>query len=340
MQDKRRSEFYAQFQTSEADELKEYADVIRSHIASAAESIVRAGIVLLAVKERLLYGEWLQWLDVEFNMSATTARRYMRVASWLGPQIDELPEGFQAEARALYLLTKRNVSDAARADAVQVLVDGGPLTAEIARGIVKAIERKAERDQRLQGAPDAVRELALAHEVDPDVVPLLIKIEKQMPDRFAQLYATDAIDTADGGQIMLSEANARDVRDWIQHERFERDMRRWEIARAERIEPHANGDGVRRWVLGGMTCMEQLSEVVAEEPTLAAVWLAPVNADDVLATIRHRGGQPLLVLAAYGDPAIAVDERRAIKASALREEIPAWLERILDEALPKDKPSV
>ena len=67
---------------------------------SMVEHAVRAGDALLAAKQQVRHGQWLPWLDANFEGSARTAQQYMRLAG-NAKRVAHLPPGEQSLTGAL-----------------------------------------------------------------------------------------------------------------------------------------------------------------------------------------------------------------------------------------------
>jgi hypothetical protein len=58
--------------------LNEIADAIRSRAESLADIIAIGGNLLEAKRQLTKHGEWLPWLEREFNFSERTAQNYIK----------------------------------------------------------------------------------------------------------------------------------------------------------------------------------------------------------------------------------------------------------------------
>jgi Protein of unknown function (DUF3102) len=63
-----------------AAEANQAHEACESSYAGALAHALRCGEVLAEAKSRLAHGEWLPWLDVNFNGAGRTAQRYMQIA--------------------------------------------------------------------------------------------------------------------------------------------------------------------------------------------------------------------------------------------------------------------
>jgi hypothetical protein len=96
----------------------------------------------------------------------------------------------------------------------------------IAEGIIKAVEDAGKTAKYLDLVSDRVANISTFHRVDPDIIPALTRIEKQLPEVFDEIEAAGCVYDAEGDPVPLAEANKRDVVDYIEHTRFETKMRK------------------------------------------------------------------------------------------------------------------
>ena len=61
------------------DALKRHAEAIKLLVRRASRDIIEIGHRLIKAQELAGHGNWLRWLDQEFDWSEQTARHYMRV---------------------------------------------------------------------------------------------------------------------------------------------------------------------------------------------------------------------------------------------------------------------
>jgi hypothetical protein len=74
---------------------------IKPRLKRAAQDIFDSGRELIAVKDRLPYGEWGPWLETEFGLSDRMAQNWMNVARRLGVKSEKFSE---LPVSVLYLL--------------------------------------------------------------------------------------------------------------------------------------------------------------------------------------------------------------------------------------------
>ena len=91
--------------------LKGEAETIRQLWRTTAESIVRIGISLIKVKERLKHGQYEAWVETEFGWSKAAARRFVQVANVFKDHINIVPNLSQS---ALYLLAQTKTPETLR----------------------------------------------------------------------------------------------------------------------------------------------------------------------------------------------------------------------------------
>jgi hypothetical protein len=73
---------YTTYDSEVADQLREAADRIRAHGQDQIAAIIDTGKALASVKKTVGHGNWGPWLASEFNMSVSTAGRYIRAAEF------------------------------------------------------------------------------------------------------------------------------------------------------------------------------------------------------------------------------------------------------------------
>jgi hypothetical protein len=113
--------------------VKQRTEEIRSLMRQTALSIIEIGIGLEDVKRLLGYGQYVKWLDQEFQWSVPTAYRFTQVASrFQNYQIDNFAPS------ALYLLAAPSTPDEAVAEALERAESGEQITHAAAKEIVAA----------------------------------------------------------------------------------------------------------------------------------------------------------------------------------------------------------
>ena len=210
--------------------LAEKASAIRQHLHQSILSIVQAGMHLAEVKASLSHGQWLPWLEAEFHFSARTAERLISVYEMVQ---EHSPGDIEHISQtALYALAQSNTPTEVRQDLLHRNVTGDRsehtglfLTRSIVNGVTDAFVNFMESVDDLRRANDRVFGLAIAYDVSPNVVPMLSRIEAELPAVFAEIEASGTIENYDGESIPISEANPRDFAAFIDHNRFERQQR-------------------------------------------------------------------------------------------------------------------
>lgn len=105
---------------------------IKALVKRAAQDIIDIGQKLVEVKDRLDFGQFQDWLGSEFGWSASTARRFMRVAEkFQNVQIERFGSS------ALYLLSADNTPEPARDEAIERAEAGERITYSTAQDIVE-----------------------------------------------------------------------------------------------------------------------------------------------------------------------------------------------------------
>jgi Protein of unknown function (DUF3102) len=159
-----------------ATDAREVAERVRERHRA---SIVETGRDLIAVKERLGHGHFIDWIEAEFGWSRFTADRFMNVAREFGDAcctVQHLP------ATILYQLAAPSTPGPLREEIVR-RIEGGerPHASEVGR-IVKAArqsERKRESRQKTQEQEEAKRAAFLAKLPEAERTRLLRKEHRQ-----------------------------------------------------------------------------------------------------------------------------------------------------------------
>lgn len=121
--------------------LRRSALTIKPRLKRAAEDLFVIGRELMAVKVRLPYGTYTNWLDVEFGLSDRMAQRFMNVSERLGPKSDKLSV---LPPSTLYLLAAPSTPDEAIAKVEEQLINGRRISVDLVQRIIYAAKQKAE----------------------------------------------------------------------------------------------------------------------------------------------------------------------------------------------------
>lgn len=111
---------------------------IRILVKQTAQGIIEIGQRLIEVKERLGHGNFLPWLQGEFNWSLQSAKRFMNVAETFG-QNQQIVDFYPS---ALYLLAAPSVPEEVRQEALTLSESGERITHAKAQEIIA--KHKAE----------------------------------------------------------------------------------------------------------------------------------------------------------------------------------------------------
>lgn len=191
-------------------DLQTRADNIRRCLARSIQAIAAAGLELIEAEKECRHGEWENFCRVMVGISPSTALRYRKVTEML---LEYVPvsqlENLQAEPSALYALINGQLPDEARHKAIDYLLAGQFLTGAIVSGMVKEVERKMEQVELLQYVQNPeVTELVLRHDVDPDIIPGLTRLDSES---IQALAASGAIEDLEGNSLPLTDVTVRDM---------------------------------------------------------------------------------------------------------------------------------
>jgi hypothetical protein len=123
----------------QADELAVIADRIRGRIRRTTADIIATGNDLLTVKAKLEHGEFITWIDREFQMTDRTARNYMQAAEWaLGKSetVSVLPPA------TVYKLSSPSTPETIKAEVIADLEAGRPVDH-------RAVEERIRMNRRI-----------------------------------------------------------------------------------------------------------------------------------------------------------------------------------------------
>jgi protein gp37 len=112
----------------------QYTAEIKRLVSRTAHDVVRIGELLIAVKQELKHGQWLDWLQREFRWSQPTASRFMTVANrFKSFTVNNLP----IEPGALYMLAAKNTPTAFVEHAVEQARKGEVITQVRAKALIE-----------------------------------------------------------------------------------------------------------------------------------------------------------------------------------------------------------
>lgn len=121
---------YGTLDTDTAQFVQQATNEIKGLFKQTVKSVIGIGQWLLQVKERLVHGQWLSWLEAEFDWSDRTALNYMNVARQFKP---ESIADLNIAVNALYLLASPSTPPEAREEALARAQTGERITASAAQ---------------------------------------------------------------------------------------------------------------------------------------------------------------------------------------------------------------
>jgi Protein of unknown function (DUF3102) len=127
---------------TDAEFLREAADRIRTRMAQAAQDIVEIGRELIAVRERLDDGKFKAWIETEFQMSRSTAYRFISVVENIGARIASHGETRFGRA-VLYALASPSTTEEVRTEIIDRAATGEKVTATNVRALKPARPKPA-----------------------------------------------------------------------------------------------------------------------------------------------------------------------------------------------------
>lgn len=152
--------------TAMESSLQDLGNCIKIGLKGATKAIMTIGQYLTEAKAILGHGNFLPWIEAEFQMSHDTAKNFMNVWERFGqnPKISEF------QPSALYLLASPSTPDEAREEALDRAEKGEKITHKTAREIKEkhapAKEKKTPAEPRTK--PEKNRTTAPAEVIPPD----------------------------------------------------------------------------------------------------------------------------------------------------------------------------
>lgn len=117
--------------------VRERTEQIKLRIQRMEADILAIGNYLIEVKEKIGHGQYLRWLEIEFNWSDRQARRYTGTAKRLFGKLDNL-SSVNIDRSAYWLLAEAKTSDKAIEEVLKLAETGEKIT----RTIVKNVRQK------------------------------------------------------------------------------------------------------------------------------------------------------------------------------------------------------
>lgn len=251
---------------------------VRNGIGKSLQGIIEAGQGLIEAKEIVPYGEWENWLGAEFNMSESTARRYMKVSTLLEDEI------VQADVSAIYEI-------AGKPDELQRIclwiARNSYLSNAIATAVTSVVENALDREGLLEGLSEDVIALVTTHDIKPEIIPALTQLRVQYPNEFESIKESGAL-WVDEESIPLPEANARDFA------RLQSNLRSQAFLEGMTLNHTSEG----YFVVSGANLTDLPNDCIV------GLWVTEGNFQELLNGLADRQGRPIVLMAAIGDPLI------------------------------------
>lgn len=201
---------------------------IRYELTQVAGHAVKACYLFVQLREEFAnYGAWGKWLE-DKPYGRRTADRYVQVGKMLIEEFGERQALPNASISALLELTKEDYG-AARSQLLREAVgnEAEYLTTAAVRGVVAGLDDSLKRVKMLPPtASEGLRRYVIEEDVDPEVVPVLAKMEANYPAEFDDVMASGSISDKSGNSIALTDANKRDVQAAYDQTRFEFEQRK------------------------------------------------------------------------------------------------------------------
>ncbi|HEY9825948.1 MAG TPA: DUF3102 domain-containing protein [Stenomitos sp.] len=124
---------YAALDEETRTAVKGHAQVIQTRLVKTVQEIIVIGQELQAVKQKLKYGLFHDWLRTELGMHPRQANRFIQVAQQFS--CDKLSQ-LEIAPSALYLLSEIQTPDSARQEAVNRAKQGEKVSLQLAKEII------------------------------------------------------------------------------------------------------------------------------------------------------------------------------------------------------------
>lgn len=121
------------------DEVRRSAMSIKFRLKRAAEDILIIGQELKNTKSRLLYGQYTQWLDIEFGLSIRMAQRFVNVLERLGSRNDIMSF---LPPTALYMLSAKSTPDEAIEEVEKRIQNGHRIGVSQVQAVIREVKKR------------------------------------------------------------------------------------------------------------------------------------------------------------------------------------------------------
>lgn len=145
---------YAEWPADVADEARRIAKSIAQEQRRVVAQVIRFGLDLLALKERLEHGQFTKWLRVYFERDPRIAQHWMNVANKFGDKTETVSD---LKVSSLYLLAAPSTPDATRDDILARIEGGETLQPKDIKQIVSMAKANQSSGSSLQGDSEAKR---------------------------------------------------------------------------------------------------------------------------------------------------------------------------------------
>ena len=157
---------YTDLSAPVAAELHAATARIKVRMVRTVEDIIATGRDLQDVKAKLDHGQFESWLDLSFNMTDRTARRFMQAATWAEGKTDTVSV---LTPTAVYLLSAKSTPEGVHEQIVERIQKGLPAEPQMIRHLIKDAQIKNQSAQRAKGAREA-RDARKRRESQPEEI--------------------------------------------------------------------------------------------------------------------------------------------------------------------------
>ena len=202
---------YTSLEADLAQDAKSIAKRIRKRLHRAASDIVAIGVDLMVIKEKLPHGQFTPWLRSEFDMSLSTAQRFMRVARMLE---DKNVTVTLLSPKALYELAAPSTDEQLRQDILKRAEQGEEISSRQIQILKQERAKALPPIYNRQRAQSELNELdqALSHLTEaPEQASMVASIQKKR-DALAAMLKQEQINARPQGQVKQVKTLVQEVR--------------------------------------------------------------------------------------------------------------------------------
>lgn len=174
----------------------EHTIEIKRNERRANESVIEAGRHLIAVRDALQHGQWMDWLETEFSMSDRTARTMISIAERFDGKLETVSNLGQS---VLGLLASPSVPEAAVEEVIQRSQNGETVTKATAKAVIDQHKPTRPQPQTRTYASGLPALEMPRHDTPKPTAPIVVDGDRPLPawtvtlpDEIAEVLTPDA----------------------------------------------------------------------------------------------------------------------------------------------------